>query len=74
MAKSNFEITFNWDTLRDGKFPFEELKQMDDNCEIVIEKSNTFNQKITFKTNVGEDNHVQVAFYLGRIVQGLIKN
>ena len=75
MEKNNFELSFLWNVMTDGKFPADKLKEVDNDCEIIIETTERVTEKkVTIKAVIdSSDNPLEVAFQIGRLVQSLKK-
>jgi hypothetical protein len=68
----NFELTIKWDRIRQGEFPTEEIKQIDNITKINVEKLSAFKQKVTIKTLIEEnENELEVAYELGGYIHSI---
>ena len=73
----NFTLTIKWDRLRQGEFPTEEFKKASNaNTEIIIEKITNFQQKVTIKTVIDDnENELELAYEIGSYIHSiLVKN
>jgi len=61
-----FELKIKWDRLRQGEFPLEEFKEIDNNAEINIEKLGALTERITISTLIEEEeNELEIAYEIG---------
>jgi hypothetical protein len=60
------QIPILWNTLRNGAFPTEQIKEISDDIEITIDTVSVFKQKVTVTMELAdEDNPLVVAYELG---------
>jgi hypothetical protein len=65
----DFKLTINWNRVYEGEFPTEELKSVDENVRVSIEKISVMEQKVTIETKIDDDaDELQMAYTLGRFL------
>ena len=69
------KITVNWDRLRQGEFPTEELQKCDDKMQITIEKISAFKQKVTLETIISDEEETNdVSYEIGSLIGTIVSN
>lgn len=65
----DFKLTINWNRIYEGEFPTEELKDVDEDVRVSIQKISVTNQKVTIETKIDDDaDELQMAYALGRFL------
>jgi len=65
----DFKLTIDWNRIYEGEFPTEEIKNVDENVHITIERISVMEQKITIETKIDDDaSELQMAYTIGRFL------